>query len=561
MQHHSKSPAVARQTALLLTLTAALGGLTGPGLFAQDIAAFTPADTSSPRATLRSFIEASNAFYQAMKKDPRLDRSSSVRLPTVQRILDCLDDSFLPEFEREEAAGEAAICIKEILDRVELPPWEEIPDDEQVGDEERPRWRIPGTRLTIAAVEEGPRRHEFLFTAASVRRSFQYFRDVQAVPYRTSGPPVSPRFHLWYVTAPGRPVVASIVNRLPDWWREQSAGMAHWKWAGLLLACVVAVLLIGVNYRLGSRLSIQCRQRPVLYFLTILFPVLNLLIALAFQNVARDYVTLRGYPLYVVSFIVNLYALLARVMIVFGLSGRISALIIANPAINPRGLDAQFIRIVARLISFIVALVVFLEGGNYLGFPITTLVASAGVGGLAIALAAQDTLRNVFGTVMLLMDKPFRVGERIIFEQYDGVVEEIGLRSTRLRLLTGHQASIPNDHLARTDIENVGRRPHIRRVADIHIPLDTPREKIEPALAAIRKALENHEGMEEDYPPRVNFLDFGAESFIIRIFYWYNPPDYWKYLEFSEKVNLDVFRALDEQGIQLAAPLRVLRDE
>lgn len=85
----------------------------------------------------------------------------------------------------------------------------------------------------------------------------------------------------------------------------------------------------------------------------------------------------------------------------------------------------------------------------------------------------HEVMKALFGTIMLLADKPFRVGERIIFGKYDGVVEDIGLRSTRIRLLTGHQAHILNDELARTDIENVGRRPHIRRTTTIEMPSDT----------------------------------------------------------------------------------------
>ena len=169
--------------------------------------------------------------------------------------------------------------------------------------------------------------------------------------------------------------------------------------------------------------------------------------------------------------------------------------------------------------SGVAAVIIFIEGGNYLGIPVTTLIASAGIGGLAIALAAQDTLKNLFGTIMLLTDKPFRVGERIIFNKYDGIVEDIGLRSTRIRLLTGHQVTIPNDKLASCDIENVGRRPHIHRVADIHIPLDTPREKLEKAVAVIRAALEAHEGMDPDYPPRAFFFDFNPDAFVIRVIY------------------------------------------
>lgn len=102
---------------------------------------------------------------------------------------------------------------------------------------------------------------------------------------------------------------------------------------------------------------------------------------------------------------------------------------------------------------------------------------------------------------MILLDKPFRVGERIVAKGYDGVVQEIGLRSTRLRLLTRHEATISNDDVARADIESIGRRPHIRRVSDIAIPLDLPPEKAEQAVAIVRGILQDHEGMQPDFPP------------------------------------------------------------
>ena len=111
--------------------------------------------------------------------------------------------------------------------------------------------------------------------------------------------------------------------------------------------------------------------------------------------------------------------------------------------------------------------------------------------------------------------------------------------------------------MARRDIENVDRRPYIRRVADIHIPLDTPSGKVETAVTILRTALENHEGMVPDYPPRVFFLDVLPNAFTIRVMYWYHPPNYWDYLAFSEKFNFEIFRALEEQEISFSLPHRV----
>ena len=134
------------------------------------------------------------------------------------------------------------------------------------------------------------------------------------------------------------------------------------------------------------------------------------------------------------------------------------------------------------------------------------------------------------------------------------MVEEIGLRSTKLRLLTGHEATIPNDELARSDVENVGRRLHIRRVANLNLPLDLPPEKCEQAVAIVRELLQNHEGFDEAYPPRVYLSEYNRDSLNLRFFYWYHPPNYWEFLAFSERLNLDIKRKFAAAGIPFALP-------
>ena len=126
---------------------------------------FRPADTSSPRSTLKEFINASNEIYDRIRENQFLDRNSNESRAIALRMLDCLDQRDLPEFASEQRAAEVAICLKEILDRVDLPPYTEIPGIEEIGDDDGGlnRWRIPGTRITIARVEEGPQKHEYLF--------------------------------------------------------------------------------------------------------------------------------------------------------------------------------------------------------------------------------------------------------------------------------------------------------------------------------------------------------------------------------------------------------------
>jgi MscS family membrane protein len=199
----------------------------------------------------------------------------------------------------------------------------------------------------------------------------------------------------------------------------------------------------------------------------------------------------------------------------------------------------------------LVGLVIWLDN---IGLKVTTLLAGIGIGGAAIALAAQDPLKNLFASLTILMDKPFLIGDRIVVSGFDGVVEEIGLRSTRLRLLTGHQTSIPNQEITRLGVENIGRRPHIRRLNNIRLAYDTPPEKVERAIEIIKKELENHEGLHPDFPPRVYFNDLNDDSLNILMIYWYHPANYWDYIAFNNRVNLSIMRSFELEGITLAPP-------
>jgi len=518
-----------------------------------------PPDTSNPRATLKTFIDYCNEFHRLTAADRYFDRRSPHHRPLIRGILDCLDTSELPDYARDDIASESAACLKEILDRVALPPFEDVPDIEAIeaagGPGELSRWNIPGTRIVIARVEEGPQKHEYLFTPGTIGRAMERYEEIELLDYRTTGPEISKGLYRWYASAPGHPMIAVIVDRLPEWTRERAFGLAIWQWAGLVLALLITVLVMMLAYRLERLLAVRwCERAPFRYGLTIILFVGAALVPLGFKYFVENALTIRGTLLYVASFSANFVALLGATIVVFGAGGRIAVIIIASPRVTTKGLNAQLIRIACKLASIVVAVIIFLEGGHFLGIPVTTLLASAGVGGLAVALAAQDTLKTLFGTIMLLADKPFRVGERIIFGKYDGVVEDIGLRSTRIRLLTGHQAHIPNDELARTDIENVSQRPHIRRTATIEMPSDTPVAKVKRALQIVRMAVDNHEGMVEDFPPRIFLRDMNESSIGILMIYWYHPANYWDYLEFSEKVNLQIMEQLETEDIPFAAP-------
>ncbi|WP_419194294.1 mechanosensitive ion channel family protein [Novipirellula herctigrandis] len=528
--------------------------------YGQEAKQVGPADTSSPRATLKSFIDSVNQFHQRTMEERFFDRRIGRHMAPVNRALDCLNTNELPEYAREQMAGDAAIRLKEILDRAPLPPYEEIPDLDAIeaNGGQLARWHLPGTRISIARVEEGPRKYEYLFTPGTIGRVAQYYEEVEELPYRTTGPNVSPGFFDWYFSAPGHPSVARIVDRLPDWMRDNFAGISVWKWVGLVMSMLLSItLMIGI-YRVQRTLSNRWRDdAPMKYCLMILLPILAMLVPFAFSSFTQNHLTLRGTPLVIVSFASRVVTLLAGIVVIFAVTDRVAEIVVRSEQENRRRLNRQLIRIIAKITAIVASVIVVLEGGQRLGIPLTTLLASAGVGGLTVALAAQHGLKSVFATLMLMTDKPFRVGDRILVQGFDGVVENIGLRSTRIRLLLGHAVTIPNDELAGHNIENVGNRTSIRRVTDLQLPLNTPREKLEKVVALIRDLLRDNENLDPELPPRVFFNEFNEGAFNIRIMYWYVPPDYWKFMEFTEQLNLEICRVFEEHGIRFTLPDRV----
>ncbi len=190
--------------------------------------------------------------------------------------------------------------------------------------------------------------------------------------------------------------------------------------------------------------------------------------------------------------------------------------------------------------------------------PLTAIITGLGVGGLAVALAAQETIKNFFGSMVIFADKPFELGERVKVGGHDGVIEEVGFRSTRVRTLDGHLVTAPNGELANQMIQNIAKRPFIKRVMNVTITYDTPPNKVHEALEILRDILKDHEGMDPEFPPRVFFNDYNAASLNILVIYWYHPPAYWDFLAHSEKVNMELLERYNAAGIEFAFPTQTL---
>jgi len=217
--------------------------------------------------------------------------------------------------------------------------------------------------------------------------------------------------------------------------------------------------------------------------------------------------------------------------------------------------DHQLFPVIRKTLKIFVVVVAVLVTSQNLGMNVTGLLASLSIGGLAVGLAAQDTLSNLFGAVAIFADKPFRVGDRIQLDAVDGTVEAIGLRSTRVRNLDGHLVTIPNRTMANASIVNVSKRPNIKTVMNIGLPYDTPAERVERAVRIIEEIFRPHPKTADLL---ICFNKFEASSLNIQVAHSWNSTDYKEYALGFQQLNLELKRRFDAEGIGFAFPTQTV---
>jgi len=346
---------------------------------------------------------------------------------------------------------------------------------------------------------------------------------------------------------------------------EQSyLGNETWRFLillGSIMAGLIAgrVIAFGMNFLVSRwerreqrqlpQLILKCLSKPIIFF----FFVIGLEFGLAVLNLAT---AIRGAADKVISTFYALalgYAIYRLVDIVDHYLGEWARK-------TESRLDDMLVPMVRKSLRITIGVIVaiFVVQNFYGTERMATLLAGLGVGGLAVALAAQDTIKNFFGSFMILVDKPFHVGDRIKFAGHDGPVEQVGFRTTRIRTMEGHLVTVPNSKIMDEAVENIGQRPYIRRFANITITYDTPPDKVVRAVEILRELLNHHEGMSADLPPRVYFSEFNDASLNIVMLYWYHPADWWQYMEFTHKLNMQILERFNAEGIEFAFPTQTI---
>jgi len=341
-------------------------------------------------------------------------------------------------------------------------------------------------------------------------------------------------------------------------------GNSLWQWLGFLLVIVATFIVRAVvRYfvdrwlkKLAERTSTEADDRILQAFRRPAF----FLVYIAGFYLALEVLNLPVDPINLPRFITALFTSLLIVdaaWFLYSATDILALYLQRFTAGTESKLDDQLVPIVrkgCRVVVILLALVMIIQN---LGYSVSSLLAGLGLGGLAFALAAKDSLANMFGSITIFTDRPFQVGDWIKAPGVEGTVEDVGFRSTRVRTFEKTLVSIPNSKLAGNTIENMDARP-VRRVSmTVGVTYETRADQMRKAVEAIREILKSHPEVWQDYW-LVYFTDFGSSSLNIFVYYFSKSKVWAEYLEVRQDVNLKIMSKLEEMGLEIAFPTQTV---
>ena len=223
-------------------------------------------------------------------------------------------------------------------------------------------------------------------------------------------------------------------------------------------------------------------------------------------------------------------------------------------------LDKQLLPIIRKSVKIFVVILAALQVIDQMGGDVKSLLAGLGLGGLAFALAARESIANIFGSIVILADRPFRVGDWIEAQGHniEGTVEEVGFRSTRIRTFSKSLVTVPNSVVANWAINNLSAMPKRRVKVTIGVSHEATPRQVEGAVEGIREILRNHPMVDQQEESLVHFVDFGEASLQILVCYFAKTTLWAEYLKVREEINFAVMRLFDKLGLKIALPAPVL---
>lgn len=495
-----------------------------------------PEAVSTPRSTLQTF------FTSLIGASESGDRSRSNAL--LDEAAACLDLSEINPLVREEEGRRRAIKLKAVFDRLELIDYEKIPDDPQATEP----WVFPREeRIVISRTDSGA----WLFDQATVAAIEELYAEYEDAPVvrgvADSGEMLLPG--LW------------LRSKMPPTLRGRAFLLENWQWLALLILAFIGVVVDRL-FTAVVRIILVSRLRRWL------------------KDVDQDLMntSLRPYGLVAMAVVwrlavgffdlpANIYMALIVAIRFVGVTGFVwgsyRMVDVATEALKIRSqrtasrFDDLLVPLFHRSLKIFIAVFGIVFIADTMNVPIASLLAGLGIGGLAFAFAAQDLVANLFGSLTIVLDRPFEVGDWVKIGDLEGTVEQVGFRSSRIRTFADSLITMPNSHINTAAVDNIGRRRYRRWYTTLCVTYDTPPDKIEAFVEGVRELVRRHPQSRKD-AVNIYLNEFGAASLDIIVYIFFKVPSYSAELEARHRLAIDIIRLAERLGVEFAFPTQTL---
>ena len=554
---------MAKQTRrLLMVLAVGVGLYVGQLCLAQDDPQTTGADAVAaqptqpttqpppPKPVPKAFDSADSTLHTFVEAMEALD---------YDRAIECLDLSL----EGEDTARANADKLSGILNRVERVAYRTYPTADEIA---------------AAGIDE------YLFFPRSEHRWMEYRADVgdpKIILARTndgtwkfSAKTVEGIGDLYDLVSEDLDVLAGLADERDRSLTLRLEGelprslvtnkfltLKYWQWIGLFGLILIGVILDLCVRFLAAMFSrrIIARKEGEATTETIRKTVrpFGLAVAALFWLVAIRLLDLPSEALKVLLPAVRFFVMLAGVWAAFRVTDLMAEFFASKAAKTETKIDDLLVPLVRKTVKIFIFIFGLIYIADSLKIEIAPLLAGLGIGGIGFAFAARDTLENFFGSVTVIVDRPFQIGDMVQIGDVEGTVEDLGFRSTRIRTFYNSLVTIPNGNLVRANVDNFGKRRYRRWKTHIAITYDTPPEKIEAFCEGIRELIRLHPYTRKDYY-QVWLNQFGPSSLDVLVYTFYEAPDWSTELRERHRLIVDIIRLADRLGVAFAFPTQTL---
>lgn len=470
------------------------------------------------------------------------------RAAVINHLLYLQSDRYQPEtsarsfeLQDQEKAKQIAIKLKQIYDgRGYFIAVDHIPDDPNYRDSILGQHRY----IVVPELEEislEKRGEQWLYTAKSIRAIEKIHAEV--FPFGTD----------------------FLVKLFPRIGHKRFFGLELWQHFGFLLLILLGFiahkliyLLIGnvIHSFIRSKVSRQVADR---FLLPISRPISFIIVVVIILNLL-PILQLPPKGMHLLTIAMRATIPLFATILFYRLADIVGAYLEKMAAKTETTLDDQLAPLVRKSLKLFVILTGTLFILQNLEFDITALLAGLSIGGLALALAAQDTIKNLFGSIMIFLDRPFQIGDWIIIGDGQGTVEEVGFRSTRIRSFANSLIYVPNGKLVDMTIDNMGMRRYRRMSTTISITYDTPADLILAFRSGMEEIVKKHPDVWQDFYI-IRLSEMGSHSLNIMFYIFFDVPNWLEEMRCKEEVLTQIIRLAEELGVRFAFPTSTIHVE